>query len=317
MDWPKVDFENSPPGSALWQQRTLQQRILKNKATFREDRRQEFIDAIKPYSTRLTKLDVGITQAKVHKVLVGMSVDQERVYRQLTKDSFAYLPARSKRRAKKRVTAPLAITLIAKQRQVATGFVYDDEGNLHDLGENKLSKLLELVTVLSKPLVVFTAFRPDNDLVYEALVNRGYDVVQVNGSTKKKLRPQIWRDFQRAQFDVAVVQTKTGGTGVDLWKARNAVVYSMTHSYRDWDQSLSRLDSKHNKSPSEFFVLCTKNTVDEHLFDLVIVKKLTTEEILKHLKRGPQPWHVRQPQKSLKPKSLKPRRARKLNPSME
>jgi len=308
MEWPLVDFEHAPAGSALWQKKTLQQRILKNKATFRENRRQEFLDKLKPYCVRLTQEDVGIKKAKVTKVSVPMSPLQRKVYDSMKKDSFSYLPTRRKGRAR-RVTAALAITNIAKRRQIATGFVYDDDERLHDLSDTKLQETLRLVDRLSKPVVIFTAFRPDNDLVYEAMVEEGYDVVQVNGSTKKKLRPQIWRDFQKGRYDVAVVQTRTGGVGVDLWKANNAIVYSMTHSYRDWDQALSRLSAKGKKWPTEFFVLCSENSIDEDLFDLVIVKKFNTERTLKHLKRGATSWHGRPRKQRRRRKHLrKPKR---------
>jgi SNF2 family DNA or RNA helicase len=309
MDWPKIDFDNAPPGSALWQKKLLQQRILKSKATFREERRQELIDLLKPYCIRLTKEDVGIRQARVHKVIVDMTRDQERCYNEMLKQSFTFLPRKKRTAKRRRVLAKLEITNIAKRRQIATGFVYDDDDRLHDLGDMKLRKTIELVDKLPKPLVVFTAFRPDNDLVYEALVDEGYDVVQVNGSTKKKHRPHIWRNFQRAQYDVAVVQTRTGGTGVDLWKSSYAIVYSMTHSYRDWDQMKSRLDSRSKSKPSEFYVLCSKNTIDEDLFDLVIVKRFNTELTLKHLKRGVNKWPAKQnPQTKLR---LKPRPRRR------
>ena len=314
MEWPLIDFEHAPPGSALWQKKTLQQRILKNKATFREERRQEFIDLLKPYCVRLTKTDVGIKEAKVHKVMVDMSREQERCYREMLEQSFTYLPRRSRKAKRRRVLAELVITNIAKRRQIATGFVYDDDERLHDLSDMKLRETIKLVDKLPKPVVIFTAFRPDNDLVYEAMVEEGYDVVQVNGSTKKKDRPQIWRDFQRAQYDVAVVQTRTGGTGVDLWKANYAIVYSMTHSYRDFDQMKSRLDSRTKTKPSEFFVLCSRNTIDEDLFDLVIVKRFNTERTLKHLKKGTPRWHVR-PRKQPLRKKPKPRRRRRTNRS--
>jgi len=300
MDWPKVDFEHAPPGSALWQKKILQQRILKNKATFREERRQEFVNLLKSYCIRLTKEEVGIKKPIIHQVLLPMSSDQARCYSDMLKQSFTYLPRRSRTAKRRRVLAELVITNIAKRRQIATGFVYDDDDRLHDLGDIKLKKTIELVDRLSKPVVVFTAFRPDNDLVYEALIDEGYSVVQVNGSTEKKLRPQIWKDFQDAQYDVAVIQTKTGGTGVDLWKSNNAIVYSMTHSYRDWDQMLARLSAKGKKRAAEFYVLCSKNTIDTDLFDLVIAKKFNTEQTLKHLKKGVTKWLGKLPRKKRK-----------------
>lgn len=307
MEWPiPRGMDRAKPGTALWEKKLMELRILKNKATFREDMRQDFIDRIKPYCIRLTKADVGIKDATVHKVLVDMSREQRRCYDEMLEQSFTYLPRRTRTAKRRRVLAELVITNIAKRRQLASGFVYDDDERLHHLSDMKLKETLRLVDRLKKPIVIFTAFRPDNDLVYETLVAEGYDVVQVNGSTKKKLRPQIWRDFQRAQYDVAVVQTKTGGVGVDLWKATNAIVYSMTHSYRDWDQAKARLDSKSKKRPSEFYVLCSKKSIDEELFDLVIVKKFNTERTLKHLKQGAIQWRRKQPPRRPKPRP-KPR----------
>ena len=306
MEWPiPRGMDRAKPGTALWEKKLMELRILKKKAIFREDMRQDFIDCLKPYCIRVTKEDVGIKEAVVHKVLVDMSHEQRRCYNEMLEQSFTYLPSRTRTTKHRRVLAGLEITNIAKRRQLASGFVYDDYNCLHHLGDEKLKETLRLVSQLKKPIVIFTAFRPDNDLVYETLVAEGYDVVQVNGSTKKKLRPQIWRDFQKARYDIAVVQTKTGGVGVDLWKATNAIVYSMTHSFRDWDQAKARLDSKAKERPSEFYVLCSRNTIDEDLFDLVIVKRFNTELTLKHLKKGPTPWPIK--------KQPKPRR--RMNPS--
>lgn len=290
MEWPMPrGMHRARPGTALWEKKMMELKILKRKATFREDRRDEFVGKLKDHCIRLTAEDVGIKGANVNKVMVDTAPEQRRCYDELTKRGFTWLPAKVKSRAR-RVIAELAITVIAKQRQIASGFAYDDQERLHHISDAKLRETVRLVDRLSKPVVVFTAFRPDNDLVYKELVKQGYDVVQVNGSTKKKDRPQIWRDFQRARYDVAVVQIKTGGVGVDLWKANNAIVYSMSHSYRDWDQAKARLNHKSKSRPSEFYVLCSKNTIDEDLFDLVIVKRLNTELTLKHLTGGLPSW---------------------------
>lgn len=314
MEWdiPRGFDRAKKIGGQLLKKKMIELRILKHKARFNEAKRDEWVERLKPYCVRLTKEDAGIKQAVIHKVSVPMSPDQRRVYDDMLHNSFAMLPRNRRSATQRRVTAQLAITNIAKRRQIATGFVYDDDERLHDLGEHKLDKTLELIEQLPLPIVVFTAFRPDNDLVYETLLEEGYDVVQVNGSTKKKDRPRIWREFQRAQYDIAVVQTKTGGTGVDLWKARKAIVYSMTHSYRDFDQMKSRLDTKEYDDAAEFFILCSENSIDTDLFDLVVVKKFKTEQTLKHLKKGLSKWR-RQKVKGL---TRRKRSRRRTNQSM-
>ena len=286
-------------GGALLQKKLMELRILKSKAQFNEDRRDEFNAAIKPYAIRLTKEDAGILAPNVHKVTIPMSRRQARLYEKMEKDSFVHLGGGA------RSLAPLVITNIMKRRQIASGFIYDDDEELHHLSNRKLKKTLELVDELKKPIVVFTAFRPDGDLVTQALRTEGYDVAQVNGKTprKKSDRAKIWRAFQRAEYDVLVVQTKTGGVGVDLWRSSNAIMYSMSHSFRDWDQAKSRLDNKQKTAPSDFFVLCAENTVDEELHELVIVKEFNADQVLQHLK-GETQWPKRKPLKK-HPRRLK------------
>lgn len=279
MEWPKVDMRHAPPGSALWQQKMLQQRILKNKAKFREELRREFMDRINPLSIRLTKRDVGILDPISRKVIVPLTRYQKRVYEEMTRHAVTRL------RDDTRILAGLPVTIITKQRQIASGFVFDDDRNVHRIDNAKLNAIKQLVVKLPKPVVIFTAFRPDNAFIFEAMVNEGYEVATVTGSTKKQLRPGIWQAFQRGQYDVLVCQTKTGGTGVDLWKSSHAIVASMSHSYRDWDQLKSRMDSRDKSKASELFVICGENTIDEDLFDLVVVKRLDADRVLSLLKK--------------------------------
>lgn len=277
MEWPKVDMRHAPFGSALWQQKMLQQRIMKNRAKFREELRDQFMACIKPLSIRLTKQDVGILEPVSKKITVPLTRYQRRVYDEMSKHAVTRL------RDDTRILAELPVTVIMKQRQIASGFVFDDEGDCHRIDNAKLRVIKGLANRLPKPLVIFTAFRPDNASISAAMIEEGYEVATVTGSTKKALRPGIWQAFQRGQYDVLVCQTKTGGTGVDLWKSSHAIVASMSHSYRDWDQLKSRMDSRDKSKASELFVICGENTIDEDLFDLVVVKRLDADRVLSHL----------------------------------
>lgn len=279
MEFRKLDFRHTPPGSMAWQKRMLQQRILRSRATFRKDKLPQLIELISPYSYRLTKGDVGIIEPEIHQVIVPLLGAQRRYYEAMEKHSVVRLDTGQ------RAIAELEVTNIMKRRQIASGFLYDDEEEVHYVGDAKLRRLKAMINRLPKPVVVFTAFRPDNDRIAQALTDMGLDVIAVHGKVKKALRPDIWRKFQRAQYDVIVCQIKTGGVGVDLWKANHAIVHSMGHSFIDFDQAKSRLDSRDKKEPAQIYVLCGANTVDEDIYELVIVKRLNGEEVLSQLKR--------------------------------
>lgn len=181
--------------------------------------------------------------------------------------------------------APLEVTAIMKKRQLVNGFVFDDDEELHWVGNAKLRALLELMEELPKPVVIFTVFDPELERICERLEAEGYAIASVRGKTKKKLRPEIWRNFQKAKLDAVVVQMRTGGVGVDLWKSSHAIVSSLTHSWIDFDQAKARMDHISKKKPNRLHVLVAENTIDSDLYELVLEKGLSAEEVLKELKR--------------------------------
>lgn len=280
LDFKKIDMEGVMPGTARWQIKIMQQGMLRSRATFREDKLPQLIEAIKPYALRLTKEDVGILPPEVIKVVVPITGEQRRLYDRMKRHSVIHLGDGQ------RCMAPLTVTNIVKRRQIASGFVIDDDGECHRLGDAKLEALLQLVASLPKPVVVFTVFDPEHDYIVRALEEEGYQIASVRGSVKKKFRADIWRDFQRVRYDAIVCQVRTGGVGVDLWKADSAIAHSLGYSSIDFDQAKSRMDSKDKTEPSKIFVLCAAATIDEDLYDVVVEKGLNAKQVLETLKKG-------------------------------
>lgn len=280
MDVALVDMTGVKPGTARWQMKIIQQGMLRSRAPFRKDKLLQFSEVIAPYCSRMTKVDVGIIPPKIIKVSVPITGNQRRLYDKMKTTGVIRLAGGE------RSMATLTVTNIIKRRQLASGFVYDDDEEPHIIGSAKLDRLVTLFNRLPKPVVVFAVFRPEIDAIVSALRAEGYDIAEVTGKVKKKERPQIWRDFQRAQYDGIVCQTRVGGVGVDLWKSNHAIAHSISHSSIDFDQMKSRLDAKHKTKAAKLYLLCGDATIDEDLFDMVVEKGLTSEEVLKRLKKG-------------------------------
>jgi len=280
LDLPVIDWKRYRWGSKEWEGMMLKARIMRGKAKFKRGELHQFIRTIKPHCVRLTKQDVGIKPPIVHQVIVPLLGEQRRVYEKMRDTGVVRLPTGE------RSMAPLKITNIMKCRQIANGFLFDDEGECHEVGRSKLLKLVSLVRRLPKPVVIFAVFRPEVDRILRAMQAEGYDAIAVHGKVSKKLRPDIWRKFQKAQWDVIVCQQRTGGVGVDLWKSRYGIFHSLAHSFIDFDQAKSRLDTKFYEDPAEFFVLCGQDTIDEDLYDMVVEKGMDADQVLRKLKKG-------------------------------
>lgn len=279
MEWRKIDLKKYPYGSPMWKQKLLLARMLKSRAKFNPRKRPKFVSLIQPYCLRLRKRDVGIIEPETIRYPIKIVGRHRKLYDDFSDAKVIRLGDGA------RVMAPLEVTAIMKKRQLATGFVVDDDEELHWLGNAKLRAILELMEELPKPVVIFTVFDPELERIFLMLKKEGYEVAVVNGSVKKKDRPNIWRNFQKAKLDAVIVQIRTGGVGVDLWKSSHAIVSSLTHSWIDFDQAKARMDHISKTKPNKLFVLVAENTIDSDLYELVLEKGLSAEEVLKQLKR--------------------------------
>lgn len=98
-------------------------------------------------------------------------------------------------------------------------------------------------------------------------------------------RTNILLNFQKGKYDWMVCQQKTGGVGVDLYRARRFFVYSMGHSYIDFDQMISRGDFIEQKERAKFFLLAVKSSIDTDIIDSVKRKKSITERFYDRLSK--------------------------------
>jgi superfamily II DNA or RNA helicase len=280
LDVAKIDMTGVKPGTARWQIKVMQQGMLRSRAPFKWEKLPQLLEMIKPYALRMTKRDAGILEPIIRKVSVPIVGEQRRLYDRMKKHSVVRLDDGS------RAIAPLTVTNIVKRRQLASGFIYDDDGECHYVGDAKLRKLLRLFDRLPKPIAIFAVFTPEIEAIAKALRKGGYRIATVTGATKKRERPKIWQGFQKARYDGIVCQTRVGGTGVDLWKGDYAIAHSISHSSIDFDQMKSRMDAKGKEKAATIYVLCGSATIDDDLYDMVVEKGLTSEEVLKQLKKG-------------------------------
>ena len=255
----------------------LIQRMLKSKAKFREDLLPEFVELIKPISIRLEKGDVGIAKPRIRKILVPMTPRQRRLYESMKRHSIVTI------NEDVTVVAGMKAVNIMKRRQLASGFIYDENKDVYHVSSAKIRAVARLCDTLTRPTVIFCDFIPEVLKIAHTLTQEGYDVATIRGGMKRKDRIQIQTDFQDAQYDFLVCQNRAGGIGIDLWKASNAIVTSINHSFIVWDQLKSRLDKKGRQA--RVYILCSKNSIDEDLYDLVIMKGQTGRKVLSQLRR--------------------------------
>ena len=286
LEKPKIDL--SKPMRPMERQRMmLAYQIAKRKAPMRADRLDEFASLIEPHVKRISKEDAGIEEARIKIIKFDLDPQEARRYKKLERDMVIRTQGVT-------IKTPLKITQIGKLQQLTGGHIKDEEGEVHRVGTTKRRYLRRaiLAHVHDEPFVVFCKFVWEVHMIERILLRMGFPRVaklwgKVKDTKKDPKRTNMLLGFQRGEFDVMVCQQRTGGVGVDLYRARKFFVYSMGHSYIDYDQMLSRGDFLDQDEPANFFLLAVKSSIDTDIISAVKQKKTITEQFYDRLQRQP------------------------------
>jgi len=256
----------------------LQKRIAEKKAPLHKKGKKRFIKKIAPHAMRISEEDAGLIKPNIHVVPVKLHKKERRVYDELEKNMVV-------KHKGVVVKTPLKIVQMGKLQQITGGYLKDEDGEVHRIGKGKRVALAEVLEehIEDEPFVIFCKFVWEVHAIADLLSELGWpkrSVARLWGKVKdlKKdpVRTQMLLDFQAGKYDVIVCQQRTGGVGVDLYRARKAFVYSLGHSYIDYSQMVARLGFLDKKTADDFFLLLAENTIDTDIYTGVTRKQSIT-----------------------------------------
>lgn len=134
------------------------------------------------------------------------------------------------------------------------------------------------------PVVVFAEFVHDLEAIKRVAEKVGRKYGELSGRRDTVLDDEA---CMLPHVELAAVQIRAGGVGVDLTRARYGVYYSKTARLVPYEQSRARLwrPGQQVEHPVEFVHLVAEGTVDEDITDGLIAKKEGVEHVLKALRK--------------------------------
>lgn len=224
----------------------------------------ELAEKIHSISFRCTKSEcLDLPQEVTQRVMIDMDAASRRAYKQMDLEFIADI-------GNERIRVDRRVSAIAKLRQITSGMVKNDRGELLPLSQQKVSELRNLLQDRdwSRKAVVFTVFDHEMELVLDMSRKLGLSPLSLRGKTKD--HGQVWRAFQSNEtHGIIAVQIATGGAGIELTAANQAYYLSPTFSFLDDNQSRARLHRIGQRDPVTYSYLLMKKTVDEHVMDVL------------------------------------------------
>lgn len=176
------------------------------------------------------------------------------------------------------VTCELMITQMLRLQQVTGGFVTTDEGEVEYLGSSKLGLVTELLSE-EGPTVVVCRFVPEIELIMEHL-KKHRPRLRVESYRDTKKRDQIYSDFQEGKVDVLIIQASSGSVGLNLQRASTLILYSYTHSYDEYYQTIARIKRQGQVRSMRIYTLMVGNSIDEDIMSRVKTRERLSRKLI-------------------------------------
>ena len=212
-------------------------------------------DVMNSHSYRITKAECLDLPDKLPDEIYDIELKAKKPYKEMAKESTI---------VDLDILAGNSLSRMLHLRQLASGFVTDDEKNIHEFETEKISVLKEFLEDWNKKLVIFAEFKYSVKQISILLDKMKIKYVVLNGDTKDK---SIWKKFQNdPKIQVIVCQYQSGNAGIDLFAADTILYYEPTLSSNILEQSKDRIHRIGQKSKCSYIHFITKGTVETAIY---------------------------------------------------
>ena len=159
----------------------------------------------------------------------------------------------------KEITAQNVLSQITKLRQLASGFVYDQEHIPHRVTDKKIKELKEILDEIGeKKAIIWANYKEEIEWIMETL---GEKAIALYGDTSSHAG-SIVRDFLDGDKQYLVSNPATGGMGITLTPVDVVIYFSNPLSVEQRIQSEDRTHRVGMVGAVTYIDLCVKDTID-------------------------------------------------------
>lgn len=198
---------------------------------------------------------------------VEMNDDERVIYDGLKKDLVTKVQGKD-------ITASNAAVLSGKLLQMASGALYNDEGQEVVFHEKKLDMLCDLVEQANgQPVLIAYWYKHDRKRIMNRLREEGYDPRDIKAT-------RDINDWNQGKIKVGLISPASAGHGLNIQDGGHILIwFSMVWSLELYQQTNGRLDRQGQKHVVTVHHIVCKNTVDEDVL-LALENKDTTQQKL-------------------------------------
>lgn len=175
------------------------------------------------------------------------------------------------------LVVPTAVALVNKLLQYANGAIYDEDGTSHEIHDEKLDALDEIVELNGdKPLLVAWSFKSDRDRIIKRFAHLEPRTLE----TAKDIK-----DWNDGKIKMLLAHPASAGHGLNLQRGGSIIVwYGLTWSLELYQQFNARLYRQGQTEKVVIHHILARGTADELVAETLAKKEATQDRLLESLK---------------------------------
>jgi SNF2 family DNA or RNA helicase len=175
------------------------------------------------------------------------------------------------------ILAGSAAVLANKLLQMANGAVYDEDGEVRYIHDEKLKALDELIEAAGgKPVLIFYGYQHDKDRIMSYI---------------KKLKPRTLqsdkdiKDWNRGEIQILLAHPASCGHGLNLQAGGNIIIwFGLTWSLELYQQANARLHRQGQRKTVIIHHILAKGTIDERVMKALKEKDTSQAALIEAVK---------------------------------
>jgi len=238
----------------------------------------EFKQVIKSCTSVIRKEDVLDLHGQFFRFIeYELNLKEKKAYKEMQKNLILAIDA-------EQATARMAVTKLMKLRQLLSGFVITDDGNVVNIGNSKLKTLQQFLELNPhEPFIIWTQYTHEAHQIKQLFGNKAGLLI---GEVPDGERHKTIKAFREGHISYLIAHPKTIGHGTTFVNVNKAIYYSLSYSYEEFKQSQDRIYRYGQKKPVLYYILRSSNLIDTVIYEALKKKQINADEILNYVRRA-------------------------------
>jgi SNF2 family DNA or RNA helicase len=209
---------------------------------------------------------------------VEMTTEQLQAYIELKKKAMTEIQGQM-------VSVKIVLTKLLRLHQLVCGHLKDDNGVVHEIKNNRIDALIEILDEVGGQVIIWANYREDIIAIQKAIANEYGDdsLVTYYGDTsdeeREKAKSAFFRGNDSKGIRFLIGNPQTGAYGLNLTGANTVIYYSNSFDAEKRNQSEDRAHRIGQTEKVTYIDLVCPDTIDEKILNVLKDKKSLADSI--------------------------------------